>query len=168
MQHEPDILCVEGGPCSFASILFGMRCHHYRRALFPSIVHHLESSPLLLKRNILSFVLPRQWVTSQAAFNYQACCSPLGAGDMYVEDFLLVSQSQAMPTNALCLELHAIDAVLRPLTPQDPPSGKNARRSKCSCTVMWPGPRRKPSWAGTSTPWPTHYPCLLDRLHELL
>ena len=138
-----------------------------REGRVSSQVHRLEDIAANASAGPVPHVLPRRWATSQAAFGPRLRRPPLGAVDVYVDDFLLLAQTQPTVTKVLCTALLAINAVVRPLSPQDSP----VRKEPTSVKKLLQGNPRKTilGWhvdtvAGTFS-LPLHR---LDRLYELL
>ena len=96
---------------------------------------------------------------------------PVAAVDVYVDDFLLMAQTEAQRREVMRASLHAIDAVFRPLSPADPAH----RKEPASVTKMlkgeacWATTKRILGWdfdtASGTINLPPHR---LDRLYELL
>ncbi len=112
----------------------------------------------------------RGWASRQAAFGYSRR-PPLASVDVYVDDFILLSQTQPTATKVLRATFEAIDTVFRPLSPHDPDvrkepaSVKKLRQGDAS----WSTNKVLLGWevdtiAGTITLPPRR----LDRLHTLL
>jgi hypothetical protein len=96
---------------------------------------------------------------------------PVAAVDVYVDDFLLLAQTEAQKRDVMRASLHAIDAVFEPLSPQDPPHRKEPASVKkmLKGDACWATTKRILGWdldtvAGTLN-LPPHR---IERLHELL
>ncbi len=91
-----------------------------REGRIPSQVHRLECVAATPAAESVQLALPSRWATSQATFGSRLNRPPLGAVDIYVDDFLLLSQTKPTATKVLRAALHSIDAVMRPLSSRDP------------------------------------------------
>jgi hypothetical protein len=143
-----------------------------RESRVPSQEHRLECVAATPSPESLQFVLvPRRWASSQAAFGSRPHRPPLAAVDVYVDDFLLLSQTRPTAVKVMRLALHAIDAVMRPLSRHDPAVRKEPASVKklLQGDANWSTQKTILGWnldtvAGTVSLLPHR----LDRLYELL
>ena len=90
----------------------------------PSLPHRLESSASAPPASDPPR-WPKDWAATQGAFDRREVASaPLAVADVYVDNFLLAAQTKRHRQRLLCHTLKAIDDVLRPLSPDDPPHCK--------------------------------------------
>ena len=142
-----------------------------REGRVPSQVHRLECVAATPAAGSAQPVLPRRWATSQAAFGSRLHRPPLAAVDVYVDDFLLLSQTTPTATKVLRSALHAIDAVIRPLSPNDPPERKEPASVKklLQGDAEWSTRKTILGWdVDTVDGTISLPPHRLDRLYELL
>lgn len=76
---------------------------------------------------------------------------PVAAVDVYVDDFLLLAQTQHQQQRVMRAALHSIDRVLRPLSVLDPPERKEPASVKKCSKAMLTGRRKSECWDGMST-----------------
>ena len=96
---------------------------------------------------------------------------PVAAVDVYVDDFLLLAQTQPRTQRVLRTALHSIDAVFRPLAPEDPPSRKEPASVKkmLKGDACWSTQKRILGWDLDTRLQTLHLPPhRLERLYELL
>ena len=84
---------------------------------------------------------------------------PLAAVDVYVDDFLLMAQTQPRQRRVLRATLHAIDDVLRPLAPTDPTSRKEPSSTKkmLKGDACWATHKRILGWDLDTVSPPPHF-----------
>ena len=96
---------------------------------------------------------------------------PVAAVDVYVDDFLLMAQTESQRREVMRASLHAIDAVFRPLSPTDPAHRKEPASVKkmLQGDACWATKKRILGWdldtASGTINLPAHR---LERLHALL
>jgi hypothetical protein len=96
---------------------------------------------------------------------------PVAAVDVYVDDFLLIAQTEHQRRRVMRSTLGAIDSVFRPLSPEDPPHRKEPASVKkmLKGEACWSTKKRILGWdldtAASTLQLPPHR---LDRLYELL
>jgi hypothetical protein len=143
-----------------------------REGCVPSQVHRLECVAATPAAGSAQPVLPRRWATSQqAAFGLCLHHPPLATVDVYVDDFLLLSQTTPAATKVLRSALHAIDAMIRPLSPKDPPERKEPASVKTLLQgdAEWLTRKTILGWdVDTLDGTISLPPHRLDRLYELL
>jgi hypothetical protein len=96
---------------------------------------------------------------------------PLAATDVYVDDFLLLAQTQAQQQRVLRSALHSIDDVFRPLSLTDPATRKEPASVKkmLQGDACWSTFKRILGWDVNTRTETLHLPPhRLDRLYELL
>jgi hypothetical protein len=96
---------------------------------------------------------------------------PLAAVDVYVDDFLLMAQTAHQRQAVLRSTLHAIDAVFRPLTSDDPPHRKEPASVKkmLQGDAAWATHKRILGWDVDTVHETLHLPPhRLERLYALL
>ena len=96
---------------------------------------------------------------------------PVAAVDVYVDNFLLMSQTRHHSTKVLRHTLHAIDKVFRPLSNHDPPCRKEPASVKkmLQCDASWSTHKRILGWDLDTTAHTLNLPPhRLQHLYELL
>ena len=96
---------------------------------------------------------------------------PVAAVDVYVDDFLLLAQTEPQRTRVLRTALHAIDDVFRPLSPTDPAARKEPASVKkmLKGDACWSTQKRMLGWDIDTVASTLHLPPhRLDRLYALL
>ena len=96
---------------------------------------------------------------------------PVAAVDVYVDDFLLMAQTETQKRDVMRASLHATDAVFEPLSPQDPPHRKEPASVKKMLhgDACWATTKRIVGWDLDTVAGTLHLPPYrLERLHELL
>ena len=139
-----------------------------REPLSPLAAHRLESVAATAPP---SDALPPPPTPSAVRLLSDRDQTPTAYTDVYVDDFLLLAQTQHKQRQVLRAALHSIDAVFRPLTPDDPPTRKEPASVKkfLKGDASWLTFKRVLGWDINSQTMTIHFPPhRADRLREVL